>query len=81
MTDAARARAGRIGGYATAARHDTRQTTAKARQTFQASFEDKVDPERVLSPAERARRAEAARNEFYARLSAAGAAARRKKAG
>jgi hypothetical protein len=72
--------AGRIGGYATAARHDTRTTTSKARQTFQASFEAKVDPDGILAPAERARRAEAARNEYYARLSAAGVKARREQA-
>lgn len=68
--------AGRIGAYAQHARHDPRETTAAARATFAASFLDKVDPDHVLPLAERTRRAEAARREFYARIALASAKSR-----
>lgn len=67
---------GRIGGYALHAKHDPRDTTAKARQAFFDGFDRKVDPDGVLPPEERARRAEAARKEHFARLAYAAAKAR-----
>lgn len=69
----------RMGGYATAAKHDPLEYTAKARQVFKDRFADMVDPERKLPPEERARRAEAARRAFYTNLSLKGVAARAKK--
>lgn len=68
---------GRIGGYRTQATHNPQDTTAKARATFLASFEDQVDPERALSAEERQRRATAARKAHMARLTHASIRARR----
>ena len=67
---------GRIGGYVTASRHDTRELTQPARAAFRASFEAQVDPEGILAPEERARRAEAARKAFYVGMARASVAAR-----
>ena len=50
------------------ARHDPRETTAKAREGFLAKFEVQVDPDRTLPEPERRRRAEAARRAHMLRL-------------
>ena len=50
----------RIGAYSLHARYDPRETTQAARAAFHKRFEDAVDPERLLSPGERERRAAAA---------------------
>lgn len=42
--------------------------TAKARAVFLARFEREVDPEGVLSPGERARRAELAKRAYFQRM-------------
>lgn len=55
--------------------------TEKARRAFRDSFENKVDPDGVLHPAERARRAEQARKAHYTRLALKSARARRAKRG
>lgn len=60
--------------------HDARQTTAKARATFLAGFEREVDPDGVLSPEERARRAGHARKAHFLQLALASAKARSRKA-
>ena len=72
--------AGRIGGLTTASRHDPRETTAKARATFLASFERKVDPDGSLPPDERVRRATLARKAHFARLALKSAQVRRSRA-
>ncbi len=72
---------GRIGGYTTASRHDMREHTAPARAAFLSRFEKIVDPNRLLSAPERARRAEAARRAYFSSLAQRSAAARRRKAG
>ena len=72
---------GRIGAYRLHATHDSRETTSAARRAFLGRFEAEVDPERVLPPAERARRAEMARKAYFARLALASAKARRRRAG
>jgi hypothetical protein len=54
-----------IGGYSTAAKYDTREITAPARKSFRSKFEARVDPDGELSPAERERRAEAARRAYF----------------
>jgi hypothetical protein len=71
--------AGRVGGFARAAKHDGREMTAKARATFAASFLEghacRVCPETRLPadllPGERERRAEALRRAHYARVALA----------
>lgn len=80
MTPALRSLQGRIGAYKLHATHDPRETTAKARATFLARFEDEVDPERELPEGERMRRATAARKSYFARLAWRSAVARSKRA-
>jgi len=70
---------GRMGGLATSSRHDTRKNTAKARAVFRSSFEQAVDPEMLLTPAERARRAVAARKLHYQKLAYIAAKKRQEK--
>ena len=60
--------------------HDGVERTQKARDKFQKMFEDQVDPDRALDPAERARRAEHARKAHYLRMSLKAAQARRTRA-
>src|SRR3954467_10340502 len=50
--------------------------TAPARAAFLSRFEREVDPEGVLEPRERARRAEHARKAYFTRLALASAHAR-----
>lgn len=56
---------------------DRTAATAKARQAFRDRFEREVDPDGVLDPAERAKRANNARRAFYQRLALKSAQARR----
>lgn len=62
------------------AKHDPRKTTAKARAASPgqlAYWEPRVDPDGVLSPVERARRAECARRAHFLNMSERSAAKRR----
>jgi hypothetical protein len=74
----AHALAGRVGGLTTAARHGGRKAAAPALAGFLAKFEREVDPDGRLTPAERKRRAEAARRAHMTRLALKSAAARRR---
>lgn len=69
--------AGSIGGLVNRSRHNPKDYTAKARQTFIQSFYDATDPD--LPPMERAARAEAARKVYYLRLNLQGQQVRRAK--
>src|ERR687898_2426333 len=69
----------RIAAYALHAQHDPRETTANGRAAFLASFDREVDPEGLLEPDERRRRAEQARRAYFARLSLAAVKARQAK--
>jgi hypothetical protein len=60
--------ASRLGGLTTFARHDPREHLKPAWRGFLARFEREVDPDGVLEPAERARRAENARRIYMIRL-------------
>ncbi|MEW6477617.1 MAG: hypothetical protein AB1679_35675 [Actinomycetota bacterium] len=80
MTPEQRVMRARLGAFAQHAKYDPRQTTAKARQTFAERFEREVDPDGALEPAERARRAEAAKRAYYTRLALLSSQARRKHA-
>ncbi len=57
---------------------DPSARTAPARRVFLDRFERQVDPDGVLLPAERARRAGHARKAYFARLALLSAKARRK---
>lgn len=70
----------RMGGHACHAKHDSTQITAPARAAFLAKFERQVDPDGTLTPEERARRAEHARQQYFAGLALKSATARRKRA-
>lgn len=76
-----KAQAGRIGGLTKAARHTPAEMVAPARRGFDARFEREADPDGVLAPAERARRADALRRAHMARLAMKSAQARRKSSG
>ena len=58
---------------------DRTARTQVARDAFMSRFDLAVDPEGVLPPQERARRAESARRAYFTRLALASAAARRAK--
>lgn len=58
---------------------DRTAATSKARAGLQARFERQVDPNGVLDPVERAKRAESARKAYYADLSRRSAKARRER--
>jgi len=68
---------GRIGAYVTHSRHDPRETTRKARESFLARFEREVDPDGALPVNERQRRAESARRAYFSKLAYESAKARR----
>lgn len=59
---------------------DRTAATEPMRRAFLERFERDVDPDGVLSPAERARRADNARSAHYAALALKSAQARRRKA-
>jgi hypothetical protein len=50
--------------------------TAPARRAFDERFENEVDPDRALPPAERAKRAAHAKSAYFTRLALASAKAR-----
>lgn len=79
-TPGERAMHSRAASHARWAHEDDRAAaTAPARAGMQARFENQVDPNRVLDPVERAKRAESARKAFYADLTRRSIAARRRK--
>jgi len=68
LTPAERTLRARVGAFSLHAQRDVRETTQIARETFLARFEHLVDPDRVLDPDERRRRAAAARSAYFTRL-------------
>lgn len=82
MSDSLASLRGRIGGLALAAQRDPREYTAAARAASpgcQGYWEKKIDPDGELKPAERARRAEAARRLHFVQLGYASVKARRRR--
>lgn len=77
MTPDERSLRGRIGAFALHSKGGT--NTGPARVKFLSRFEKEVDPNRVLSNAERVRRAESARKAYFTRLALKSVQARRKK--
>src|SRR6266508_6858081 len=68
LSPAERALRARLAAHAMHAKHDARETTAKARAAFLARFEAEVDPDGTLPTEERQRRAEHARSAYFTRL-------------
>ncbi len=79
LTPAQRSLRARMGAYALHATHDPRETTKAARDAFMGRFERQVDPDGRLSPAERHRRAEAAKKAYFSGLALKSAMARRQR--
>jgi hypothetical protein len=77
MSPAERSLRARMAAHAMHARNDPEEITAKARAAFLDRFEREADPDGVLSPEERRRRAEHLRSAYFARLALAAARARR----
>lgn len=81
LTPAERRMRSQLGAHAQWARTTDRTArTAAARAGFNRRFENEVDPDRVLDPAERAKRVENARQAHMLRLAMASAKARRRRA-
>ena len=80
MTDRDYELIGRIGAYRMHSLHDARETTKAGRAAFMQRFIDEVDPDGILEPEERAKRAAAARRAYMLRLSLKSAQVRRKRA-
>ena len=81
LTPAERSLRGQIAAHESWARTPDRAArTAKARQAQLDKFEQQVDPDGVLPPAERATRAEHARKAYFKRLALKSAQARRRRA-
>ncbi len=79
-TPAGRKLAARVAAHSSwAATPDRAARTQKARDAFNKRFDDEVDPDRILSSAERAIRAEHARRAHYLRLALKSANARRER--
>jgi hypothetical protein len=77
LSPAERTLRARLAAHAMHGQHDARATTAKARATFLARFEREADPEGLLPPSERERRAQQLRRAYFAQLALASAKARR----
>lgn len=73
------ARRGLIGAHVLHSRYDSKEITAPARKAFLDRFERDVDPDGVLDPAERARRAGHAKKAHFSRLAHLSAKARARK--
>lgn len=71
----------RIAAHAMHAQHDGRRVTRSARKAFLDRFEREVDPDELLSPQERARRADQARRSYFSALALKSAQARRQPRG
>jgi hypothetical protein len=70
---------GRMGAFAMHAKHNSTATTKAARDAAFERFVDAVDPQRVLDPADRLKRAKAAQRLHLLRLSARSAEVRRQR--
>jgi hypothetical protein len=81
ISPAERSLRARLAAYTQHGHRDPHEATAKARAAFLAKFEREADPDGVLSPEERRRRAESLRRAHFARLALASVKARRKAKG
>jgi len=82
LTPPERSLRGQIAAHDSWARTEDRTArTAKARQALEDKFLSQVDPNGLLPPAERAKRAENARQAHYKRMALKSVQARRRKSG
>ena len=80
MDESVRTLRARLAAHSLHAQRDSRAVTQRARETFLAKFEREVDPDGVLTPQERQRRAMHARKAHMARLALRSAEARKARA-
>jgi hypothetical protein len=78
MSPAERTLRAKLAAHTKLAKHDPVQSTAAARSAFLESFERAADPDGLLPPEERARRAAHLRKAHFHRLALKSAQARRK---
>jgi hypothetical protein len=79
MTPGERTLRARMAAYILHSRYDSKELTAPARRAFNDRFEKQVDPDGTLPPAERQRRAEAAKKAYFARLALKSVKSRRRR--
>jgi hypothetical protein len=81
LTPEQRTQRARLAALTRWSRNDPVAGTERARRTFLERFENEVDPDRVLDPVERARRADCAKRAYFARLALKSSLARRRGGG
>jgi hypothetical protein len=81
LTPEQRSLRARLAAHTLHAQVDPKAHTAPARAKFLERFETAVDPDHVLDPVERARRAEHARKAYFLGLAIKSAAARKRPGG
>lgn len=80
-TSSQRSSQARLAAHSRWAKHDPVVGTAAARSAFLARFEREVDPDGILLPAERARRAEHAKAAHFTRMARRSAEVRAARSG
>jgi hypothetical protein len=80
MTTSERRQQAQIAAYRMHSMHNASVTTAAARASFLKRFEIEVDPDQVLAPAERSRRATAARSAHFRKMALRSGQVRRARA-
>ena len=79
MASSIRSLAARIGAHILHAKYDPRETTRAGRAAFLDRFEREADPDGVLNPDERCRRASHLKKAYFLRLALKSAKARRRR--
>jgi hypothetical protein len=78
VTPAERSLRARLAAHSFHAARDSSEITAPGRRAFLSRFEREVDPDLVLDPTERRRRAEHAKRAYFIKLALKSAKARRR---
>jgi hypothetical protein len=81
LTPGERTLRARLAAHTLHATVDSREHTEPARKAFMDRFEDQVDPDRLLSPSERRRRADQAKKAYFTRLALKSVQARKRARG
>jgi hypothetical protein len=80
LTPEERTMRGRLAAHKMHSMYDSAETTAAGRAKFLSRFEREVDPDGLLTPEERARRAEHAKRSYFIGLAFKSAQSRRRSA-